>query len=162
MNLKLKLKHKPRPVNRISISLPDDLQADVDDMVIMRGYSSRSQAINDMLRQHVADHRQQVGCDVMAGTITILYDNTTRGLQKTLADLQYQNLDEVISSLHVHLMNNQTMEVILVQGPAQKVQSIADRIVTLRGVITGRLQLMAAVIPPLHPMSESMQQGSFQ
>jgi len=147
----MNLKKKTRPVNRISISLPDDLQADVDAMVAMRGYGSRSQAVNDMLRQHVAEHQRQVGDEVMVGTITILYNNATRGLQKALADLQYQHLDEVISSLHVHLLDNQTMEVILVQGPAQKVQAIADRIVTLRGVITGRLQLMAAVIPPLHP-----------
>jgi CopG family nickel-responsive transcriptional regulator len=158
MNQKL----KTRPVNRISISLPDDLQADVDEMVASRGYGSRSHAINDMLRQHVADHQQQLGDEVMAGTITILYNNATRGLQKTLADLQYQYLEEVISSLHVHLMNNQTMEVILVQGPAQKVQAIANQIVTLRGVITGKLQLMAAVIPPLHPMTEQTQQGTLQ
>jgi CopG family nickel-responsive transcriptional regulator len=158
----LNLKHKTRPVNRISISLPDDLQADVDAMVASRGYVSRSQAVNDMLRQHVAEHQRERGDEVMAGTLTILYNNATRGLQKTLADLQYSYLDEVISSLHVHLMNNQTMEVILVQGPAQKVQAIANQIVTLRGVITGRMQLMAAVMPPLHPMSGQNQQGSMQ
>lgn len=148
----MNLKHKTRPVNRISISLPDDLQADVDAMVTSRGFGSRSQAINDMLRQHVADHKRQIGDEVMVGTITLLYDNATRGLQKNLADLQYKHLDEVISSLHVHLKDNQTMEVILVQGPAQKVQAIADEIITLRGVITGRLQLMAAMMPPVHPM----------
>ncbi len=148
MNLKI----KSPPVNRISISLPDDLQADVDAMVISRGFSSRSQAINDMLHQHVASHKHQLGNEIMVGTITLLYNNSTKGLQKTLADLQYQNLDEVISSLHVHLKDNQTMEVILVQGPALKLQSIADEIITLRGVITGKLQLMAAMIPPIHPM----------
>lgn len=148
----MKLKNKTPPVNRISISLPDDLQADVDIMVASRGFNSRSQAINDMLRQHVAEHKRELGNEVMVGTITILYHNNTRGLQKALADLQYRHLDEVISSLHVHLKDNQTMEVILVQGPAQKVQAIADEIITLRGVITGRLQLMAAMIPPVHPM----------
>ena len=107
-----------------------------------------------MLRQHVAEHQRQTTNEVMAGTITILYNNTTLGLQKTLAELQYQYLDEVISSLHVHLMDNKTMEVLLVQGPAQKVQDIADRIITLRGIITGKLQLMAAVLPPIHPMTQ--------
>lgn len=145
-------KPKNRPVNRISISLPDDLQADVDAMVAMRGYGSRSQAVNDMLRQHVAEHKRELGDEVMVGTVTVLYNNATRGLQKRLAELQFHYLDEVISSLHVHLKDNQTMEVILVQGPAQKIQAIADEIVTLRGVITGKLQLMAALIPPVHPI----------
>lgn len=145
-------------VNRISISLPDDLQADVDAMVASRGFSSRSQAINDMLRQHVAEHKRELGNEIMVGTITVLYNNSIRGLQKTLAELQYKHLDEVISSLHVHLKDNQTMEVILVQGPAQKVQAIADEIITLRGVTTGRLQLMAATIPPVHPMPANKEQ----
>lgn len=158
----MNLKRKQKPVNRISISLPDDLQADVDEMVASRGYESRSHAINDMLRQHVAEHKRQLGDEVMVGTITLLYNNAKRGLQKTLADLQYQHLDEVISSLHVHLMDQQTMEVILVQGPAQKVQDIADQIVTLPGVITGRLQLMAAVIPPLHAKTVKGNKGSQQ
>jgi CopG family nickel-responsive transcriptional regulator len=128
------------------------LQSELDEMVATRGFESRSQAINDMLRQHLVEHKRQTGNQVMVGTITILYDNSTRGLQKKLADLQYRNLAEVISSLHVHLMDNQTMEVILVQGPAEKVQAIADEIITLRGVITGRMQLMAALIPPVHSM----------
>lgn len=142
-------------VNRISISLPDDLQTDLDLMVAARGFESRSQAINDMLRQHLAAHKLDKGNEVMAGTITILYNNATRGLQKTIADLQYRHLDEVISSLHVHLADNKTMEVILVQGPAQIVQAIANEIIAIRGVITGKLQLMGAIIPPLHPMTSA-------
>lgn len=147
--------NKKSPVTRISISLPDELQTELDAMVASRGFESRSQAINDMLRQHLVEHKRQTGGEVMVGTITILYDNTTRGLQKKLADLQYRNLAEVISSLHVHLEDNQTMEVILVQGPAQKVQGIADEIITLRGVITGKLQLMAALMPPVHTLESN-------
>ena len=42
-----------------------------------------------------------------------------------------------------------TDEVVLVQGQAQQLQDIANELVTLRGVLTGKLQLLAAVIPPL-------------
>lgn len=150
-----KMNKKNQLVDRISISIPEDLHAELDAMVTERGFGSRSQAINDMLRQSLVEHKRQTSNEVMVGTIIILYNNATRGLQKTLADLQYRYLDEVISSLHVHLMDNQTMEVILVQGPAQTVQSIANEIITLRGVITGKLQLIGAVIPPLHPMTKS-------
>lgn len=137
-------------VSRISISLPEDLLIELDAMVIGRGFESRSQAISDMINQQLVEHKRECGDEVMAGTITLLYDHSTRGLQKQLADLQHQYIDEVISSLHVHLMHHQTMEVILVQGPVLKLQMIADEMITLRGVITGRMQLMAAVIPPLH------------
>ncbi len=139
-------------VSRISISLAEELLNDLDSMVNVRGFESRSQAISDMINHHLIEHKRQMGDEVMAGTITLLYDHSTRGLQKQLADLQHQYIDEVISSLHVHLMHNQTMEVILVQGPANKIQRIADEMITLRGVITGRMQLMAAIIPQLHPL----------
>jgi CopG family nickel-responsive transcriptional regulator len=143
---------KNKPVDRISISLPEGLHAELDLMVAERGFESRSQAIKDMLRQHLVEHKVQTGKQVMVGTITLLYNNASNGLQKTLAELQYQHVNEVISSLHVHLMDNQTMEVILVQGPVQLLQSIANAMITQRGVITGKLQLVSALMPPLHPM----------
>jgi CopG family transcriptional regulator, nickel-responsive regulator len=140
------------PVSRISVSLAEELLIDLDLMVANRGFESRSQAISDMINHHLIEHKRQMGDEIMAGTITLLYDHSTRGLQKQLADLQHEYIDEVISSLHVHLMHNQTMEVILVQGPATKVQKIADEMITLRGVINGRMQLMAAIIPQVHPL----------
>ena len=140
-------------VSRISISLPPHLLAELDRMVDSRGYSSRSQAIGDMVNYQLAEHKRTLGNEVMAGTLTLLYDRSTRGLQEKLADTQYKHLDEVISSLHVHLTEDQMLEVILVQGPADKLAEIANELITLRGIITGRLQLLAAVIPPLHPLS---------
>jgi CopG family nickel-responsive transcriptional regulator len=139
-------------VSRISVSLPEHLLRQLDSMVLARGFESRSQAIVEMVNQQLVEHRQQLGEGIMAGTITLVYDHSTPGLQKQLADLQHQHLSEVISSLHVHLMHAHTMEVILVQGPAQQLQHIADRMLTCRGVITGKLQLTTAIIPPLHPL----------
>ena len=137
------------PVSRISVSLPPALLEELDHMVANRGYGSRSQAIGEMVNYQLAEHKRKMGNDVMVGTITLLYDRSTRGLQKNLADLQFRHIDEVISSLHVHLSHNQMMEVILIQGHAQQLQQIANEMITQRGVITGQLQLLAAIIPPI-------------
>lgn len=141
-----------KPVSRISISLPEDLLLALDAMVAERGFASRSQAINDMLYRSLTDHRSQAGSEIMVGIVTLFYDNSVPGLQKQLADLQFRHIDEVISSLHVHLAHNQTMEVVLVQGPAGKLREIADRMITRRGILSGKMQLIAAVIPPVHPL----------
>ena len=141
------------PVSRISISLPPELLSELDGMVQGRGYGSRSQAIGDMVNYQLAEHKRMLGNEVMAGTLTLLYDRSVRALQKRLADTQYRYIDEVISSLHVHLSENQMLEIVLVQGPAARLQDIANEMISLRGVITGRLQLLAAVIPPLHPLA---------
>lgn len=90
----------------------------------------------------------------MAGVITLVYDHSRPGLQKQLTDLQHRYLDEVISSLHVQLMWPNTMEVILVQGPAARLQRIANEMVTCRGVSTGNLQFSAEILPPVHPLPD--------
>jgi CopG family nickel-responsive transcriptional regulator len=140
-----------RPVSRISMSLPYALLKELDRMVSERGFISRSQAINDMLHQFLIEHKRERGDDIMVGTVTLVYDNSVPGLQKQLADLQSRHIDEVISSLHVHLVHNQTMEVILVQGPVKTLQAIADELISRRGVISGKMHLVAALIPQLHP-----------
>lgn len=139
-------------LGRMSISLSEELLEELDCVVSARGFASRSQAISDMIHQYVMEHKTQQGEDVMVGIITLFYNNAVRGLQKQIADLQARHIDEVISSLHVHLMNNQTMEVILVQGPATKLRRISDEMITRRGMISGKMQLIAALIPPLHPL----------
>jgi CopG family transcriptional regulator, nickel-responsive regulator len=137
-------------ITRISISLPDTLSAQLDEMVRERGFESRSQAIAEMVSRQVTDYKKELGNEIMAGTITLLYDHSTPRLQKVLADLQHEHIKEVISSLHIHLMHSQTMEVILVQGPAAELQLLADKMITNRGVISGSLQLNATLIPQLH------------
>src|ERR1700687_3360853 len=151
---------RSRPVSRISISLPEDLLSDLDRMVEVRGFESRSQAVNDMLHQFLLEHKSDQGDDVMVGIVALFYNNSVPGLQKQLADLQFRYIDEVISSLHVHLLHNQTMEVILLQGPARKLQLIADEMTSRRGVISGKMHLIAAVIPQVHIGGARQPQGA--
>lgn len=139
-------------VSRISVSLPQDLLKQFDRVVSARGFESRSQAIVEMIRDRIMEHQKQLGEEIMAGTITLVYDHSTCGLQKQLADLQHRHVNEVISSLHVNLVQAHIMEVILVQGPASHLQHIADELGTCRGVITGKLQLTTAILPPVHPL----------
>ena len=150
---------RSRPVSRISISLPEDLLSDLDRMVEARGFESRSQAVNDMLHQFLLEHKCDQGDDIMVGIVALFYNNAVPGLQKQLADLQFRYIDEVISSLHVHLLHNQTMEVILLQGPARKLQLIADEMTSRRGVISGKIHLVAALIPQVHPFIQNAKQA---
>lgn len=128
----------------MSVSLPSSLLDELDQMVASRGYSSRSQAISEMVSRKVVEHKRKLGKDVMVGHTTLHYDRSVPGLQRQLADLQSQHIAEVISSLHVQLWRQQVMEVILVQGKANRLRKIANEMSAKRGVISGRLQLMTA------------------
>ncbi len=149
-----------RRVMRISMSLTENLLNDLDGMVEERSSASRSAVISDMIHQHTVEHKSQNRDAIMAGTITLLYNNSVTGLQKRLSNIQFQFIDEVISSLHVHLMHNQTMEVILIQGPAGKLHAICDTLMSQRGVISGKMHLMTALIPQVHPFSGTRPSGA--
>lgn len=137
-------------ISRVSISLSPSLLHELDAMVAEKGYASRSQAIQNILHQELMACRQENGDELMAGVIILFYNNAATNLQQKLAELQYENLAEVISSLHVNLIRRQTLEVLLVQGKVKKLQDIANQFITQPGVISGRLHLIASLIPPVH------------
>ena len=136
-------------VSRISVSIQPALLEELDAMVADRGYASRSAAVSDMVNAQLVEYKRKLGSEVMVGSITLHYDRTVPGLQKQIAELQFAHIDEVISSLHVQLSKNQVMEVMLVQGRANRLQKIADELATRRGVISGTLQLLTAIMPPI-------------
>ena len=90
-----------------------------------------------------------VGTGSVAGTISLVYDHRKKGLQARLADIQHRYFLMVVTSLHVHLEQHNYLEVLLVQGPAKDLHTLADELITCRGVKHGRLNLTATTIPPL-------------
>ena len=144
-------------LSRISFSLPESLLAQLDTMVADRSCDSRSQAIVDMIHKELAEHFQDKNEGVMAGTINFVFDHSVPSLQKKLTQFQYKYIDEVISCLNVNLTRSQTMSVMLVQGPGEKLKRIANELIANRGVITGKLMLSTAIIPPVHPLPTSLE-----
>ncbi len=145
----------PRPpkklnASRISISLPGTLFDELDAMVMARGYASRSEAISKMIREQLVQHQQQLGRQIMAGTITLIYDHAKSGLQSRLMKIQHQYLKEIISSQHVHLEQHHSLEVLLVQGPGYRLKRIADELITCRGVKHGYLNVTSTILPPIY------------
>ena len=124
-------------------------------MVSRRGFDSRSQAICDMINRDINEHRSQSGDEVMTGTLNLVYNHSIPGLHKKLYDLQYKYIDEVISNLSVNLTDTHTLAVLLVQGPADRLRTIGDQMISLRGVAHGKLLLNSYLIPPIHPLPES-------
>lgn len=128
-------------VARFSVSLDQSLQADLDEMVAERGYENRSQAIADMIRHHLVEHRQQLGRGEIAGTITLVYDHHKPHLQAALTDIQHDHHEVIISTLHVHLDHHNCLEVLVVRGEALIIKKIGDELIATKGVKHGRLTI---------------------
>ncbi len=138
------------PVQRISVSLPEALFNDLERLVEGQGFDNRSKAIARMIAQASADFQEDKRDRVMAGTITLIYDENQGHVLQKLAEIERTHVAEVISSLHVQLQSNHRLEVILMQGPAKKLKTISDQLIGTPGVRTGKLTLTSMILPPLH------------
>lgn len=122
----------------------------LDRVVKERGFDSRSQAISEMIHQQAAEHLGKIGTQVMAGTLTLIYDESKSALLRDLSRICREHLNEVISSQHILLEDDHVLEVLLMQGPARTLREIANQLVTCKGVKSTHLTLTPHLLPPLH------------
>jgi len=122
-------------LERIGVSLPSNLLQKFDDILSKRGYSSRSEGIRDAIRDYIADYEwiSEVHGDRI-GIITLIYDHNQRGVGDSLMDLEHEFVGLVVTTLHVHLDENNCLEVILIKGDAIHIRDIRERITALKGV----------------------------
>jgi len=142
-------------VRRVTVSMTDETFQALDRLVQQRGFENRSQAVSEMIHQHAAQHLGKIGTEVMAGTLTIVYDESKSSLLRDLSRIFREHIAEVISSQHVLLEDEFLLEVILMQGPAKTLREITNKIITCKGVKTAHLTLTPHLIPPLHAKSQT-------
>ncbi|HEX7872450.1 MAG TPA: CopG family ribbon-helix-helix protein [Sphingobium sp.] len=136
---------------RLSMSLPADLLRQLDMMVEERELPSRSQLMAELIRHALAEHEALTRPDEMlAGTLTIVYRSERGRVRHQLALTQVDYLKEIISSQHVFLEDDQSLEVLLVQGPAVRLKELCDALRRVRGVQQLELVTTTALLPPLH------------
>ena len=142
---------EPASLARLSMSLPGDLFRQLDMMVEERGLPSRSQLIAELIRHALAEHEAFTRPEeTLAGTITMVYRGDRGRVRHQLAQTQADYLKEVISSQHVVLEDDQSLEVLLVQGPASRLKALCDALRRVRGVQQLQLVTTTALLPPLY------------
>lgn len=135
---------------RVSASMPSKVLEDLDNLVRRRGFNNRSALLMEMIQKEVALQNQKHSNEVMAGTVTLFYDHTVNGLQHRLNEIKHKYVAEIISSTQIQLVDQHTLEVNLLQGPAQQLQLIADEMISNRGVRTGNFYLVNSALPPIY------------
>ena len=123
---------------RTAISLDRDLLREFDQIIEEKGYSSRSEAIRDLVRDlsvktDIARNR------VIVATLTLVYDHHQPQLSEQLIEAQHHYEGKVLATTHVHLDARNCLEVIILKGRGSDVQRFADHLLSLRGVKHGKL-----------------------
>src|SRR5260370_10634259 len=91
-------------MQRITITIEDDLLAEIDAAAHERGYQNRSEIIRDLARaglQQSAENAAPSGQCVAA--LVYVYDHAARDLSKRLVQNFHGHHDLSLATLHVHL-----------------------------------------------------------
>ena len=124
---------------RFGVSMDRDLLTALDGIIERRGYANRSEALRDFIRAEQVRESWEDRTGTAVATLTLVYDHHVREAGERLTDLQHDHGDLVQSTLHVHLTHRMCLEVIVMLGESARIQRLADRLISARGVKHGRL-----------------------
>jgi CopG family nickel-responsive transcriptional regulator len=128
-------------LSRIGVAIDEELLAKFDRLIAERGYTNRSEAFRDLIRDELVEKTWESPESQVVGTVTLVYDHHVRLLDEKLTDIQHEYHHSILSTLHVHLDHDNCLEVLVVKGRARDVTKVADVIISTKGVKHGRLTI---------------------
>ncbi len=131
-------------LSRIGVAIDSELLRKFDRLIARRGYTNRSEAFRDLIRDELVERTWESPHSQVVGTITLVYDHHVRLLNEKLTDIQHDFHRSILSTLHVHLDHDYCLEVVVVKGAVSEVQKVADILISMKGVKHGRLTISAS------------------
>lgn len=128
-------------IERIGISLEDELLARFDRLIEEKGYENRSEAIRDLIRDALVQRAwsQSEGREERVAVVTLVYDHDSTSLAHKLAHVQHENHKAVVSALHVHMDAHNCLEVLVLRGRGRDVLAMGEGLISTKGVKYGKL-----------------------
>jgi CopG family nickel-responsive transcriptional regulator len=128
-------------LSRIGVAIDTDLLDQFDRLINQRGYTNRSEAFRDLIRDELVQKVSESPDSHVVGTVTLVYDHHVRMLSDKLTDIQHDFHRSILSTLHVHLDHDHCLEVLVVRGKSVDVRKVADALISTKGVKHGRLTI---------------------
>ena len=117
-------------VVRTGISFEPKLLKLFDKFLKDKGYTNRSEAINDIIRDRIThSHGDQI-----VGTIKVIYDQRVGHYSKNVSNLQHDYHCQIVSSMHTYLDHHICLELIVVKGSIERIRKLLEKIKETEGV----------------------------
>jgi len=138
-------------MERLTITIDDDLLGEVDAFITRRGYANRSEAFRDLLRSGLAQADSETGAGRNCiATLSYVYDHAARDLPKRLTQEAHEHSNLAQATLHVHIDHESCLEVTVLKGARTEVKAFADHVIAERGVRHGQVVMMPIETPHGH------------
>jgi CopG family transcriptional regulator, nickel-responsive regulator len=126
---------------RFGVSIPDDLLEKFDVLIAEQGYTNRSEAIRDLIRNRFVEDEWSRSAEDVVGTVTVVYNHEQSELAQKLTEIQHRKHDLIISSVHVHLDQHNCLEVLIMRGAPAEVKKAGELLISTRGVKHGKITM---------------------
>ena len=121
---------------RFGVSLDKELLRKFDERIKEKKYTNRSEAIRDLIRDDLVKKEWQEGKEV-TGSITLVYNHHKRELTNLLIDIQHDYHDTVLSTQHIHLDEDNCLEIVVVKGKPREIEVLYGKLKSAKGVKHG-------------------------
>lgn len=126
---------------RFGVSLDSKLLTEFDALIGKKGYTNRSEAIRDLIRDRLVHEQWQQDDTPVAGAVTMVFDHHSMDLPRRLTELQHDHHDLIVSTVHVHLDHDNCLEVLVLKGAAGEVRQLGEKLISTRGIKHGKMTL---------------------
>jgi len=116
----------------VSLSLPEPLVRQVDEVIARRGYKGRSEATRAALVEFLRGQRQEGALSGPVAVVAVL--GYPERAERALSAIRHEHTELVSSLLHAHTPRGRCVTVLLADGPADRVRTFLARLRSLRDV----------------------------
>ncbi|MCM8804853.1 MAG: nickel-responsive transcriptional regulator NikR [Candidatus Omnitrophica bacterium] len=120
-------------LKRFGVSMNKELLEKFDDFIKKKKYKNRSEAIRDIIREKFVEQEWEKGENV-AGCIVIVYEHNIHEIVDKIIDIQHKFSKYIISTQHIHMDEENCMEIVAVKGIVEKIKELYFYLKSLKGV----------------------------
>ncbi|MEM4161333.1 MAG: nickel-responsive transcriptional regulator NikR [Thermoplasmata archaeon] len=125
-------------VERFGVSIERELLAKFDRLIKARGYTNRSEAIRDLIRDALLEEATAAEDAEGFGTLTLVYDHDAGDVVEKLLHIQHRWHAYIVSTTHIHISKHLCMEILALRGKMTEMKKLAENLRALKGVLYGK------------------------
>lgn len=121
--------------------MDERLLENFDKIIEEKGYSNRSEAVRDLIRDAILQHNWTNNSEIVAGAILLFYNHHQNKLVNEMMGIQHEYHENILAATHLHIDHHNCLEIIIVKGLAADLRTLSDKLITLKGVFYGKLTI---------------------
>jgi len=127
----------------ISISINDELLDKLDKLLLVKGFSTRSEIIREALRNYITTEvwEKEKGPLVVTGMVI-----SNKKSESPLNTIHHKYEHVIETTLHTHLDAKNCLEVFILKGDSKEIKDFLTELIGLTGVKAVRHALLSAEV----------------